>query len=267
VSGCSGIIDVWTKDYATYHPQLNYPNNKPWTDVKLRVTLRDDYAHSPTNAVQDTFTLSIRRPCSDSTITQTNDLQAFLYYINSGNSAAIAPTWTNVALDGVSACTPNNPNIWGSPFFYLHFWNSNTKVWVQYDATSALIYMFVGSWDPASGTLIINTSDFTTYDGPYVVLVRITTMNTVSLFEDQFDLTIKDKCRDAAITQGVVVKAADGTTRTFASPFLWDMWEYAEVYFDPIVISHTFTDCPTTYFVTDSNFERTEITHNTIFID
>jgi hypothetical protein len=45
------------------------------------------------------------------------------------------------------------------------------------------------------------------------------------------------------------------------------MWQYAEVYFQPIVVSSTPTACPTTYFVTDVNFARTEITHDTIFID
>lgn len=40
-AGCTGIIDVWTKDFATYHPLTGYPNNSKWTDVQLRVTLKD----------------------------------------------------------------------------------------------------------------------------------------------------------------------------------------------------------------------------------
>jgi hypothetical protein len=174
-------------------------------------------------------------------------LPAFLYYINSGNSAAIAPIYTNIASDMVTVCVP---------FFYLHFWDENKMVWVEYTTVPTPNYPFVGSWTAATGTLVINTADFNTWDMT-VINVRITAMNSIKKIEDTFYLTIKDKCRDATITTGVAVKALDGTIKTSTSPFLWDTWQLAEAKFAPIVVSSTFTPCPTTYWVTDVNFERT----------
>jgi hypothetical protein len=40
----TGIVDVWTDDIAEYHPLENYPNNKGWTDVDLRITCKDPYS-------------------------------------------------------------------------------------------------------------------------------------------------------------------------------------------------------------------------------
>jgi len=37
-------INVWTSDIATYHPISGYPNNSKWTDVDLRLTLKDPYS-------------------------------------------------------------------------------------------------------------------------------------------------------------------------------------------------------------------------------
>lgn len=74
---------------------------------------------------------------------------------------------------------------------------------------------------------MINTSDFNTYDGPTMFNVRITTKNNVSLFEDKFKLHLKDKCRDATVVSGVIVKALDNSIKTEASPFEWHMWQYA----------------------------------------
>jgi len=246
-AGCVGIIDIWTKDYLTYHPIGNYPNNSKWTDIELQITLKDAYSHTATNMVQDLFTLSLRRPCSDSTLTQTGDLPAFLYYINSLNSAPIAPIYTNIASDMVTVCVP---------FFYLHFWDENKMVWVEYTTVPTPNYPFVGTWTAATGTLVINTADFNTWDMT-VINVRITAMNSIKKIEDTFYLTIKDKCRDATITTGVAIKALDGTIKTSTSPFLWDTWQLAEAKFAPIVVSTTPTSCPTTYWVTDVNFERT----------
>ena len=149
------------------------------------------------------------------------------------------------------------------PYFYLHFWDETERVWVEHDNVK---YPFA-AWTAATGGLVINTSDFNTYDGPYRVIVRITTMNTVSVFADEFDLTIKDKCRDATLTSGVVVKALDNSIKTEASPFEWYMWQYAQAQFDPIVVSATPTACSINYYATDVNFERTVISANTMVID
>jgi len=111
------------------------------------------------------------------------------------------------------------------PFFYLHFWDENQMIWVEYLAAT---HPFVGSWTAATGTLVINTSDFTTYDVPSVITTRITTMNSAHVFEDQFKLTLIDKCREATLTTGITISAIDGSgTRSEASPFTWHMWQYA----------------------------------------
>jgi len=95
---------------------------------------------------------------------------------------------------------------------------------------------------------VINTADFNTYDDPSnVINVMITSMNSVTLLEDKFNLILKDMCRDATLTSGVVVKALDGTIKTLASPFLWHMWQYAQAKFDPIVISATPSPCVISY--------------------
>lgn len=44
------------------------------------------------------------------------------------------------------------------------------------------------------------------------------------------------------------------------------MWQLAEAKFAPIALSSTETPCPTTYFITDVNFERTEIDHKTMIL-
>lgn len=140
----TGVLTVWTGS-LTYHPIVAYPNNAPWTDINLRLTWRDQF--SLNQPISDEFTLSIRRPCSDSTLTQTGDISDFVYYINSGDSAAIVPSFTNIAGDGVTVCPP---------FFFLHFWNNSKKAWVEYTVGPA--YPFVKTWDAAAGSLVINTN-------------------------------------------------------------------------------------------------------------
>lgn len=147
----TGQIAVYTADYATYHPLTAYPNTSPWTDLNLRVTLKDDYSQSAQKQVQETFILSIRRPCSDATLTKTNTLSAFTYYINTGDSSEIKQTYsiTKASGDPSSACTP---------LFYLHFQNS-ASAWIEYNSSTAATYPYV-KWNAASGSLVINTSDF-----------------------------------------------------------------------------------------------------------
>jgi hypothetical protein len=121
--------------------------------------------------VTDDFKLSLRRPCSDATLTQTNELEDFAYYIKSGDSTDIKPTYTSLASDGVTVCVP---------YFYLHFWDTKKKIWVEY---SSGVHAFVGSWTALTGTLVVNTASYT-YDGPTLQLTRITTRNTLIVFED-----------------------------------------------------------------------------------
>jgi len=43
--GATGVLTVWT-DSLVYHPITAYPNNSPWTNLDLRVTLRDPYSQT-----------------------------------------------------------------------------------------------------------------------------------------------------------------------------------------------------------------------------
>lgn len=126
--------------------------------------------------VQDSFTLSLRRPCSDSTLVQTNNLNTYTYYINSGNFSPIVPTYTDTPAAG-------DPSAVCTPFFYLHVWDDTQMIWVEFNPLPNPNYSFVGSWTAATGTLIVNTADFATYDMSTFSL-RITTMNSNSVFED-----------------------------------------------------------------------------------
>ena len=150
-----------------------------------------------------------------------------------------------------------------SPFFYLHFWNSKTKVWVQY---SAATHPFVKTWDSSTGSLIVNTADFATYDN-VDVLTRITSLLTQSSFEDQFTISFRDKCRDATLTTGLSLTALDGTSRSSTNPFTWHMWQFAQANFNQIVVSATPTACPVVYSVTDVDYDRTPIDSSIMVID
>jgi hypothetical protein len=90
-------------------------------------------------------------------------LEDYVYYINSGDSATIVPTYTNLDVDGTTACTP---------YFYLHFWNQSKKLWVAYSSSA---FPFVKSWNTATGGLVLNTVDFATFDNNSYE-TRITTL-------------------------------------------------------------------------------------------
>jgi len=85
----TGKVDVWTSDIATYHPLENYLNSSKWTDIDLRITCKDPISALAANTVTDDFKLSLRRPCSDASLTKTIAIPDFTYYIRSGNSANI----------------------------------------------------------------------------------------------------------------------------------------------------------------------------------
>ncbi len=51
-----------------------------------------------------------------------------------------------------------------------------------------------------TGSLILNTSDFSAYNKPVVYTTKITAFNTVSSISFQFKITVKDRCYDNAVT-------------------------------------------------------------------
>ena len=54
-----------------------------------------------------------------------------------------------------------------------------------------------------------------------------------------------DKCRVATLTTGISITDLASVVKTEANPHIWDMWQFAEVKFNPL--SSTPSSCPITY--------------------
>jgi hypothetical protein len=158
------------------------------------------------NSTSDTFTLSIRRSCSDSALTVSVDISDVPYEIDSGNSAAISSTFTDTKAtdDYATSCFPDQ---------FLHFWDSSTMSWVDF----ATFNPAWSTWTDNSGVmeLVINTNDFASYDGKQF-LMRITTKNTITSIEDQFTITLVDPCRTSS--DSIVLNSFTKNTFTFNVP-------------------------------------------------
>lgn len=154
--------------------------------------------------------MEILRECSDATLTKTGSINSVTYFVGSGASSAISSSYSI----SKAGCTPD---------FLLYFWNDSIKDWDLYNAaTNGLsTYAFVSSFN---GQLILNTSNFATYRSPVIYLAKIVAKNTITTLESQFNITIKDKCYDLAVTSGIILKDTSGNIPTQASPFIWDLW-------------------------------------------
>jgi hypothetical protein len=64
-----------------------------------------------------------------------------------------------------------------------------------------------------------------------------------------------------------VVKALDDSIKTSTDPFTWYMWQFTEAKFAPISFTSTPTACPTYYYVTDTDYDRTVISGSIVYID
>lgn len=85
-------------------------------------------------------------------------------------------------------------------------------------------------------------------------------MNTITTFEDKFEITFRDKCHDVAISGApLTVKGLDNSIKTLSSPFTYHMWEFWQVKFARILLTSTPTPCPITYHITDDDVDRTAI--------
>lgn len=113
----------------------------------------------------------------------------------------------------------------------------------------------------------VNKDLFATYDNKSF-LTRITTRNTITVFEDIFTITLRDKCHDVSIVgAGLTVKALDDSIKTADDPFNWHMWQFAEAKFAPLVLSSTPQACPTYYYLTDTDINRTVMPVSIMKID
>ena len=92
-------------------------------------------------------------------------------------------------------------------------------------------------------------------------------MNALKVFEDQFTITLMDKCREVSLATGISITDLTNEIKSEANPHLWDMWQFAEVQFNQISLSSTPTACPITYVLADINFERTPISSDIMIID
>lgn len=97
---------------------------------------------------------------------------------------------------------------------------------MQITSTPVLLYPFLKSWTAETGTLVVNNNDFANYDNTKY-LIRITTRNIVTVLEDEFEITFRDKCHDVEIDgDPLTVKGMDNSIKTLESPFTYHMWEY-----------------------------------------
>lgn len=91
------------------------------------------------------------------------------------------------------------------------------------------------------------------------VLTRITTLNSNSNFADEFTITLKDQCRDVSLVAGTQIAIRDvlNMPHSQTNPFVWSLWQLAQANFAPIQISATPSPCPVTYYVSDTDYDRT----------
>ena len=147
--------------------------------------------------------------------------------------------------------------------YQLYFWDAPNYTWELYDSSTASTYPFVSSF--TSGTITIFSNDYTNYENFSVrtklVAIDERSGSSSNTFEDEFDLYLRDQCRDASITSEI-----DGFTGTEASPYSWHMWQLQEVTFTGITIDVS-NSCPITYTITQDNAERTEETAVYSFTD
>ena len=100
----------------------------------------------------------------------------------------------------------------------LYLFVTSTQEWTIWDATT---FPYI-QWDSSIGEFKISTSDYS-YDVPFEILVRIFAEDLFSepanQIYNQFQVTIKDKCRDIVLKTDIV-----GFTGTESVPYAWDMW-------------------------------------------
>lgn len=141
--------------------------------------------------------------------------------------------------------------------YSLHFFDEGDSVWTEYKLEeNGDLYSFVASFDAERGTLEILTSDFEAYYDfsvrAKIVATDLKSGTMQSSVEEVFEITVKDRCLDAVITQGVT-----GFTGTEAEPYDWDMYQMQEITFPPIQVN--FADCPVVYRILDANQESSEL--------
>lgn len=208
--------------------------------------MKDPNSSNLSNSASEIFTLQILRECSDVSITKVANIAAVTYFVGSGLSTAIVPSFTI----GQSGCKPD---------FRLWFFDALSGEW------SNTYPPAVSSFDLTTGSLILNTWSYSVYNKPVVYTTKITAFNTVSSISYQFNITVKDQCYDIAVTTPIILK--DNTTNnqhTELDPFVWDLWQYTTAKItDPVV---SIAGCPTTFTITDIDTERTQIPVSTLKI-
>ena len=111
--------------------------------------MKDVNSNNVSNSASEIFTLQILRECSDVSITKSTNIPAVTYFVGSGASTAIVPSFTI----GQSGCKPD---------FRLWFFDAQSGEWTNTFPPA------VSSFDITTGSLILNTSDFSYYNKPVV---------------------------------------------------------------------------------------------------
>lgn len=94
-------------------------------------------------------------------------------------------------------------------------------------------------------------------------------MNTQTNFADEFTITLRDQCRDVAIVAGSQIALRDSLNMPHGqlNPFTVYLWQLLQANFAPIQLPATPTACPVTYYVSDTDYDRTQIDPSIVKID
>ena len=204
----------------------------------------DPYSESDSSEIEEVFDLTVSDECASNEIEQTGTLEDVLHYLSSSGT-----TTTSITLSAtVSGC---------SLTYALYFWDAPNYVWEEYTSSTASTYPFVQSFSDSDGTLVISSSDYATYENfsvrTKIVVTDERSSSTLNTFDDEFDLYLRDECRDVTISSGIA-----GFTGTAGAPYEWHMWQAQSVTFTGVSLS--VSGCPTHYYITEDNAERTEET-------
>lgn len=186
----------------------------PSTATEMTYTVKwvisDEYSDSDDAKVEEIFDLTVEDLCALNELSQSGTIEDVLHYIQSGSATTVTPSISGSAS---SSCPAT---------YTLYFWDAANYDWEAY-SSSPSDYAFVSSFSTSTGQLQIYSTDYATYED-YTVRTKIVVVDsrssaTLNTLEDEFDITVKDQCRDVVVNTSIV-----GFSGTESSPYSWHMW-------------------------------------------
>ena len=232
-----GALTVYTTDSGIFSP-----STATAMSYQVKWVITDPMSESDDNSIEEIFNLSVEDLCASNELYQSGTLEDVLHYIQGATTTVTPSAWDS------TTCA------WTCQLF---FYDAPNYTWEEYTSATASTYPFVSSFDTSYGTLSISTSDYTNYENysvrTKIVLTDERSSSSLNSIEDEFDLYIRDQCRDVTINTGI-----SGFTGTEATPYYWHMWQAQSISFTGVSIS--VSGCPESYTITQDNAERTEET-------